>query len=124
MAGGESLDGYLILRTIYALAMVGLLLLGLWWIVRSLRRGRIVLGADRRLVSVVDSTFLAQNTSLHVVKVADRYYLVGGGAGHVALISEVPADAVVPWIESHRVALNAQTEPVAALLRRLRSPRT
>ncbi len=121
---GDSIDGYLILRTIYALAVVALLLLGLWWIARTLRRGRIVMGADKRLVSVIDSTYLAQNTSLHVVKVADRYFVVGGGSGHVSLISEVPADAVVPWIEAHRSALGAQTEPVATLLRRLRSPRT
>jgi len=92
------------------------------WVVRTLNRGRLVAGSTRRLVSVVESTILAQHTSIHVVKVADRYYLVGGGASGVTHIADVPADIVDPYIESQRKALGDQRDQFLALLQRFRKP--
>ena len=40
-------------------------------------------------MATVESTALAQNVAIHVVKVADRYYLVGGGSAGVALLAVV-----------------------------------
>lgn len=117
------MDLVFILRSIQALALVGLLLVAFWWIARSLGRGRLIVSADKRLVSVIESTYLSQNTTLHIVKIAEKYYAVGGGAGHLAMLGEVPADAVVPWIESHRRALGEQTATISALIGRLRHPR-
>ena len=62
----------------------------------------------RRLITTVESTALAQNVTVHVVRVGDKYFLVGGGSGGVNLLSELPAGEIEPYIESHRAALEAQ----------------
>ena len=90
------------------------------YVVRLINRGRIVVTAERRLITVVESTALNQHSSVHVVKVADRYYLVGGGSAGVAHIADVPADAVDPYIESQRKALGEQRDQVLRLLHKLR----
>ena len=110
----------IIVRSVWAFAVVALLLVGLTYVVRSLNRGRIVAATGRRLVTVVESTFLAQNVTLHVVKVGDRYYLVGGGSAGVTHIADVPADVVDPYIETQRKALGEQRDAVLRLLQRFR----
>jgi len=104
------------------LLAVGLLLFGLWSVVAALSRGRLLSHTSRRLVSVVESTMLAQNTTLHVVKIAEKYYAVGGGSGHLALLCELPAEQVVPWIEEQRRIFNDQTAQLGGLLKYLRRP--
>jgi flagellar biogenesis protein FliO len=88
--------------------------------VRFLNRGRIVAATGKRLVTVVESTYLAQNTTVHVVKVADRYYLVGGGSAGVTHIADLPSDAVDPYIETQRKALGEQRDAVLRLMQRFR----
>ena len=95
-------------------------MLGLTYAVKTINRGRIVASTGRRLVSVVESTVLAQNVTLHVVKVADRYYLVGGGSAGVTQIADVPADVVDPYIETQRKALGEQRAAVLRLLQSFR----
>ena len=96
------------------------MLLGLYYAVRGLARGRLVLSTERKLLTVVESTFLAQHVTMHVVKIANRYYLVGGGPSGVTLIDEVPADVVEPWIDAQRMALGSQRDAVLNLLNRVR----
>ncbi len=117
------MTGSSVYQYVYALAVVGVILLGMVYAVRFLNRSRIVASSGKRLITIVESTFLAQNTTLHVVKVADRYYLVGGGMGHLSLVGEVPADAVDPWLEQQRAALATQRAGIAALLARVRGSR-
>ena len=97
-----------------------MLLLGLTYAVRTISRGRVVASTGRRLVGVVESTVLAQNVTLHVVKVGDRYYLVGGGSAGVTQIADVPSDVVEPYIETQRKALGEQRVAVLRLLQRFR----
>jgi flagellar biogenesis protein FliO len=85
-----------------------------------LNRSRIVAASGRRLVTVVESTFLAQNVTVHVVKVGDRYYLVGGGSAGVTHIADVPSDAVDPYLETQRKALGEQRDAMLRLLQRFR----
>lgn len=108
------------LRAITALALVALLLYGLFWAVRLLSQGRLLALGQSRLVFVVESAMLSQNTSVHVVRIGGRYYLVGAAAGHVALISELPAEDVEPFVESQRAAVQAQTARIGALFKRRR----
>lgn len=108
---------------ILALLVVALMLFGLYTVVRALGRGRLVASSDKRLVTVVESTFLAQNTTLHVVKVAGRYYLLGGGSGHVSTLAEVPAEQVEPWMREQRNLFDAQTQTLTGFLNQLRKPR-
>jgi len=112
--------GSFVLQAIWAFAVVALLLVGLTYVVRTLNRGRIVASTGRRLVSVVESTFLAQNTTVHVVKVGDRYFLVGGGSAGVTHIADIPADVVEPYIETQRKALGEQRDAVLRLLNTFR----
>jgi flagellar biogenesis protein FliO len=90
----------------------------MFWALRFLSQGRLAALGRSRLAVVVESTFLSQNTAVHVVKVARRYYLVGASNGHVALITELPADEVEPVIESQRHAVNLQSERISAIFRR------
>jgi len=103
-----------------ALALVALLLYGLFWAMRLLSQGRLLALNRSRLVVLVESTFIAQNTSVHVVKIARRYYLVGASNGHVALISELPAAEIEPYVESQRQAAALQTARIGALFKRRR----
>ena len=107
---------------ILALLVVGLMLFGLYTVVRALGRGRLVTSTDKRLVTVVESTFLAQNTTLHVVKAGDKYFLVGGGGGHVSNLGEISAEQVEPWLREQRNLFQAQTQSLTGFLRQLRKP--
>lgn len=107
---------------IVALLVVALMLFGLYTVVRALGRGRLVTSTDRRLVTVVESTFLAQNTTLHVVKAGERYYLLGGGSGHVNTLAEVPSDEVEPWLREQRNLFAQQTQTITGFLKQLRKP--
>jgi len=107
-----------VFRVLAALALIAVLLVVLTWVVRQLSRGRLVVASSRRLVSVVESTFLAQNVTVHVIKVADRFYLVGGGSAGVSKIEEVPAESVTPWIAEQKRALTGQRDAFMNLLGR------
>ena len=87
---------------------------------RAIQRGRIVAGERRRLVTTIESTALAQNVAVHVVRSADKYYLVGGGSAGVALLAELPREEIEPYIEAQRAALlEAQRAALDAPLRPL-----
>jgi flagellar biogenesis protein FliO len=100
MSGGFWLNYFL------ALFVIGLMLLGLWVLVRGLSRGRIFASASRRMVTVLESTMLAQHVSVHVVKVGERYLLLGGGNnGTLAMLAELPPEEVDAWLKLQREAL-------------------
>jgi flagellar biogenesis protein FliO len=108
------------LKVVWAFALIALVLVGMMYVARSIQRGRIVASLGQRLVSTIESTALAQNVTVHVVRVADKYYLVGGGTGGVSLLAELPASEIEPWIESHRSALQAQRETLMRPFARFR----
>jgi flagellar biogenesis protein FliO len=110
----------IVLTYVWALALIGLLLLGLTYGARWLNRTRIIAASGKRLVSVVESTYLAQNVTIHVVKVGDRYYLVGGGSAGVTHIADVPQEAVEPYLETQRKALGEQRDAMLRLMQRFR----
>ena len=107
-------------QVIWALGLVVLLLAAMAYAARTLQRGRIALTTGKRLVSTVESTALAQNVAIHVVKVADRYYLVGGGSAGVALLAELPRDEVEPYIHAQRQAFEQQRAAVTRVFGRFK----
>ena len=107
-------------QVVWAFLLIALLLFTMVYAARALQRGRVVISSGRRLVTTIESTPLAQNVAVHVVKVADRYYLVGGGSAGVNPIAEVPAETVEPYIDAHRKALGDQRDAVMRLLQRFR----
>ncbi|HKE36495.1 MAG TPA: flagellar biosynthetic protein FliO [Candidatus Baltobacteraceae bacterium] len=90
-----------------ALTIVALMLGGLYIIVRGLARGRVFASANRRMVTVLESTALSQHSSVHVVKVGQRYLLVGGSNGNVSMLAELPNEDVEAWLSHERDAMAA-----------------
>jgi flagellar biogenesis protein FliO len=108
------------LNYLFALLVVGLMLGGLYAVVRGLARGRILASADRRLVTVLESTMLSQHAALHVVKVGERYFLVGGGQGHVSSLVELTPQEVESWLESQRELFRATKKSLLDMVKTLR----
>ena len=103
------MDIAFVVKVIWAFALIALILVAMMYVGRAVQRGRVVSGGGgRRLVSTIESTALAQNVAVHVLRVGDKYFLVGGGAAGVALLSELPADEIEPYIELQRTALLEQ----------------
>jgi flagellar biogenesis protein FliO len=116
------MDIAFIFKVIWAFALVALLLAALTYVVRMLSRGRLVVAANRKLVTVVESTFIAQNVTLHVVKVGERFYLLGGGSAGLTKIDEVPAELAQGWLDEQKRSLGTQRDAVVKLFNRFRSP--
>jgi flagellar biogenesis protein FliO len=108
------------LNYVFALLVVALLLGGLYAVVRGLARGRVIVSANRRLVTVLESTVLTQHAALHVVKVGSRYFLIGGGQGHVNSLTELPADEVERWLENERTILHSTRQSILDMVKSLR----
>ena len=100
-----------------ALAVVALLLTGLYMLVRGLARGRVLASAGRRMVTVLESTALAQHVAVHVVKVGTRYFFVGGGNGNVSTLAELDAAEVDTWLAQQREALGDGRSILSVLAR-------
>jgi flagellar biogenesis protein FliO len=109
-----------VLQVIWAFALIGLLLVGMMYVGRAIQRGRLVATVGTRLVSTIESTQLAQHVTVHIVRVADNYFLVGGGSAGVSLLAQLPAAEVEPYIEAQRVALLAQRETLLRPFSRFR----
>lgn len=111
------------LNYIGALVVVALLLGGLYAVVRGLARGRVLVSADRRLVTVLESTALSQHAAVHVVKVAGKYVLVGASQGGISTLGEVPAEDVEAWLASQRAILGAHRASLTEMFKFMRGNR-
>ena len=109
-----------VVQVVWAFLLVALLLFTMVYAARALQRGRVVLSSGRRLVTTIESTPLAQNVAVHVVKVADRYYLVGGGSAGVALLAELSREDVEPYLEAQRRVLSEQRAAIGRAFARFR----
>jgi flagellar biogenesis protein FliO len=76
------------------LALIALLLAGLFALTRLLRGARFFDGGGSRLVTVVESVMLSPHLWVHVVKVGTRYLCVGGGEGAIAMLTELTPEEV------------------------------
>ena len=72
-----------------ALATVALMLAGLHMLARRIARGRSFGSANRRLVTVIESTMLSQHASVHVVKVGARYLVIGAANAALSTLAEI-----------------------------------
>jgi flagellar biogenesis protein FliO len=87
-----------ILRIISAFAVVALMLYAFAVVARYRMRSTAGLGNDR-LISVIETTHLPQAGALHVVKVGERYHVIGTAGGGISILSEIE-----PSIVERRVA--------------------
>ncbi|HEX5273830.1 MAG TPA: flagellar biosynthetic protein FliO [Candidatus Rubrimentiphilum sp.] len=77
------------LHYLFALGIVGLLLLGLNTAARMFARGR-EFSAGKKSVRILDSAPLTKQAALHVAGIEGRRYLVGTAGNCVALLAELP----------------------------------
>jgi flagellar biogenesis protein FliO len=108
----------LILRSLYALSVVCVLLFLLWWGARMLGQKRMVTGIDHRLVTVIETTYLSQNSMMHVVRVGSRYFAIGGGTTGLTLLTELENAPLDAWVENQRRQVDEQRATVGAFLKR------
>ncbi len=86
-------------RTLLALVVIGAILLGLQYVGRrGLRRRFAEPSGGGRLVTVLETTYLPNAASLHVVRIGDSYAVVGRSAGFVAKIGEISPDTMHSWL--------------------------
>src|SRR5215469_2381427 len=105
---------------ILALVVVALMLGGLYALVRGLARGRVLASADRRLITVLESTALSQHAAVHVVKAGGHYYILGANQGAVSTLGELPAEEVEAWLADQKTMLAVQRASFADAFKFLR----
>jgi len=103
-------------RMLGALAIIAIVLFSLQLLVRASMRGQIV-GRDRRLVSVLETTLLPNAASLHVVKIAERYVVIGRSGGHIAMLSDIPQASIDAWLAAKPPNGSAATRFVSLVSR-------
>jgi flagellar biogenesis protein FliO len=81
-------------RLLGACVVVGLVLFALQAVARRAARRSASPSSGGRVVAVLETTPLPGAASLHVVRVAERYLLVGRSASTVATLCEIPAEHV------------------------------
>lgn len=114
------MNAALIAQYIYAIVVIVVLLAALSWLVAQLSRRRMLVATGRRLVGVVESTQLTHQNWVSVVKVTDRYYLLGSGQGGVSLLCEIRPEDVEPWLAEQRRIAEEQARTVGSFLKRVR----
>lgn len=83
-------------RLVLSCVVVAALLYGFAFVVRFTRRvpRRGIRPSDGKLATVVETTLLPDAASLHVVRVVDRYLVLGRSGSHVSLLYEIPAESM------------------------------
>ncbi len=103
-------------RLLAACVVIGLVLAGVQLVARRAVRVRLE-GGGGKLVTLLETTYLPGAASLHVLRVVDRYYVVGRGASEISTLCEIPADRA----EAHLAAQTQATGPatLAVISRRV-----
>lgn len=92
------MDAALLGRTLAALAIIALVLGGLQLALRFAGRP---FSRRARFVQILETQFLPGGTSLHVVGILGRYYLIGRGS-QIASLGELSPDEVSARLARHR----------------------
>lgn len=103
-------------RLLAACVVIGLVLAVVQLVARRAVRVRLE-GGGGKLVTLLETTYLPGAASVHVLRVVDRYYVVGRGASEISTLCEIPADRA----EAHLAAQTQATGPatLAAISRRV-----
>jgi flagellar biogenesis protein FliO len=108
-------------RVLGAFAAIALVLYALQFVARAALRRQLACGGSRRLITVLETTLLPNAASLHVVKVADKYALIGRSGGHITTLLEIAPEKIEAWLAAG-VASPLESSPLAGLAARLRKP--
>jgi len=106
-------------RLLAACLVIALVLGGVHVVAQRLGRPQRAGGVGGRLVALVETTYLPGSASLHVVRIADRYYVVGRNAAALATLCELERGEVDRWNAAH-ASRAGPVEPIRRLAKRLR----
>ncbi len=87
---------------VFGLLVVAVVLAALWLAAQKVRAGSFLPGTEKRLFRVMQSTLLSPDTLVHVVKIADRYYALGGGRGTLCVLCELSPETVTAPTQSQQ----------------------
>ncbi|MDQ2857595.1 MAG: flagellar biosynthetic protein FliO [Candidatus Eremiobacteraeota bacterium] len=88
------MDFVVVERSLAACAVVTLVLVALHYGGRLALRSSVSAGRRGSLLAIVETAFLPGAASLHVIRVCERYYVVGRSGAHIEALAEIPAEAV------------------------------
>lgn len=106
-----------------AFAVIAVVLFGLQFLARMNLRQRLSRRGDGRLITVLETTMLPNAAALHVVKVAEKYVVIGRSGGHIATLCEIPQSVIDAWLEAQS-ASRVPRVPFADMVARIRGRRS
>jgi len=95
------MDVSTLVRLLCALGVIALLLCAVAALLQYEPLTRRLSSSRRRLIDPIETTALSSTSSLHVVKILDRYYVLGSSSGSVNVVCPVESEGV----EAHLKAL-------------------
>lgn len=110
-------------RMLGAFAVIAAVLFGLQFLGRTNVRQRLSGGGNRRLIAVLETTMLPNSAALHVVKVAEKYVVIGRSGGYIATLCEIPQSAIDAWLEA-QAASRVAGVPFGDIVARIRGRRS
>jgi len=106
-------------RMLGAFAVIAIVLFALQLVARARLAQRLTAGRGRPMVSVLETTFLPNAASLHLVKIAGTYVVIGRSGGAIATLCELTPERVEAWLANQSHAPNLRPA-IAGLVARLR----
>lgn len=106
-------------RFLGACIVVGLVLAGVRVVAARLGRVGLERGAGGTLLALVETAMLPGSATLHVVRVVDRYYVIGRNAAAFSTLCEIPGDSVERYREARYVGA-AVASPIGRFAGRFR----
>jgi flagellar biogenesis protein FliO len=114
-------DAWVLVRALYALAVVGALLAALRFGLRASTRVKpCTAQGNERFVRVIETTLLSHGAMLHVIRSGDAYHVVGVTQGSLTPVCEIPSDVAARIAESAASSARRRAS-VVSLRRFLRS---
>lgn len=109
-------------RMLAALAVIAVVLFAVQFVARAGLRQRLSTRGGSRLMTVVETTSLPNASSLHAVKVGERYIVVGRSGNYIAMLCELPPQTVEDWLAA-QPASPLRPSALADMIARLRGSR-
>lgn len=109
-------------RMLAALAVIAVVLFAVQFVARAGLRQRLSTRGGSRLMTVVETTSLPNASSLHAVKVGERYIVVGRSGNYISMLCELPPQTVEDWLAA-QPASPLRPSALADMIARLRGSR-
>jgi Flagellar biosynthesis protein, FliO len=111
-------DGSTLVRLLAALGVIALLLFALAAVLQYVPLTRAAGSARRRLVDPIETTALSSVSALHVVKILDRYYVLGSSSGSVCIVCPLEKEGVEGHLRAQRARPPVSLRSILRAIRR------